>query len=75
MDDSPEITKGVNLFLSVPMMRVISATCIVCREFRISYAFNDYLYLRKPRRVSLLRGVLKILEIRITYMSVMGPHL
>ena len=27
------------------MVRVISATCVVCRGFRISFAFNDYLYL------------------------------
>ena len=27
------------------MVRVISATCVVCRDLRISFAFNDYLYL------------------------------
>ncbi|CAL5415393.1 unnamed protein product [Camellia sinensis] len=27
------------------MVRVISATCVVCRGLKINFIFNDYLYL------------------------------
>ena len=33
------------------MVRVISATCVVCRGIRISFAFYDYLYLDLGRKI------------------------
>ena len=56
MCGSLEITKGVYL-LSIPMMRVISATCVVYRRLRVSYAFNDQYILKNRRRISFKRSI------------------
>ena len=50
------------------MVRVISATYVVCRGIRISFAFNDYLYL--DLGIKNQDEYKEILTIRITYMSV-----